>query len=99
MKTKIVPIIEQWYKELDSEQCFKVVALESADNTIEVQYYDGELGEYEQDIWDNSHFELIEGPEDWSASYGNIEEEDMGYSDADIHRPSIDDIDLQSYDD
>jgi len=69
--------------------------LEEADDTIEVQYNNGDIGEFDSDSWYNSTFDYIEEPEDWSAPFGNIEGDDLGYSDNDSHtKPDQDGLDI-----
>jgi len=44
-----------------------VVAFDEKEDSIEVQYLNGDIGEYDQDSWYNSTFDYIEDPEDWTA--------------------------------
>lgn len=85
MATITDPVIESWYKDVENNLKFKVVAIDEDSESIDVQYINGEIGEYDQDSWYNSTFDYIEAPEDWSAPYGNLEIDDLGYSDPDIH--------------
>jgi hypothetical protein len=95
MATIADPIIESWYKDVENSLIFKIVAIDEKDDTIEVQYLNGDIGEYDKDSWYNSTFDYIEAPEDWSAPYGNLETDDLGYSDTDIHiSPDQEDMDL-----
>lgn len=95
MATVADPIIESWYKDVENKLIFKVVAIDEKDDTIEVQYVDGDIGEYDRESWYNSTFDYIEAPEDWSAPYDDLEIDDMGYSDTDIHaNPEQEDMDL-----
>jgi len=99
MKPKITPEIGLWYEEKESGVSFKVVAIEESDETIEVQYFNGDIGEFEQDSWYNSKIEIIEAPEDWSAPFGGIDADDLGYSDPDTHHPDNSDMPLKDYQD
>ena len=94
MMTITDPIIGSWYKDVENEATFKVVAIEGNGDAIEVQYADGDIGEYDKDSWCNSILIRIEAPEDWSAPYGEIEADDLGYSDPDKHKPLNEDMDL-----
>lgn len=95
MATVADPIIESWYKDVENKLIFKVVAIDEKDDTIEVQYVDGDIGEYDRESWYNSTFDYIEAPEDWTAPYDDLEIDDMGYSDTDIHAtPEQEDMDL-----
>ncbi|BCG62797.1 MAG: hypothetical protein methR_P0449 [Methyloprofundus sp.] len=99
MTTITDPVIDSWYKDVENNLTFKVVAMEDSDDTIEVQYLNGEIGEYDRDSWYNSTFDFIEAPEDWSAPYGEISTDDLGYSDPDKHAPDLDDMPLKDYQD
>ncbi|NOR69917.1 MAG: hypothetical protein GQ532_09535 [Methylomarinum sp.] len=89
MTTITDPVIGSWYKDVENDLTFKVVATDDNEDAIEVQYIDGDIGEYDLDTWYNSTFDYVEAPEDWSAPYGNLEADDLGYSDPDTH-PSPD---------
>lgn len=85
MTTITDPKIGSWYKDIENNLTFKVVALEEQDGTIDVQYVNGDIGEYDTDSWYNYTFDYIEAPEDWSAPFDEIEPDDLGYSDPDRH--------------
>jgi len=85
MTTVADPIIDNWYKDVENNLIFKVVAIDEKNDSIEVQYYHGDIGEYDRESWYNSTFDIIETPEDWSAPFDELEIDDLGYSDPDIH--------------
>ena len=97
MATVADPIIGSWYKDLENDLMFKVVAIEESDDSIEVQYYNGDIGEYDRDSWYNSTFDYIEDPEDWSAPFDDIETDDLGYTDTDDHSRNPEDMDIEDY--
>lgn len=98
MTTITDPVIDRWYKDVENQLTFKVVAIEDADDSIEVQYLNGDIGEYDNDSWYNSTFDYIEAPEDWSAPY-EVESEDLGYTDPDEHRRNSDKFNFDDYQD
>ena len=51
MTTITDPVIGRWYKDFENNLTFKVVAIDSKDETIDVQYANGDLGEYDNDAW------------------------------------------------
>ena len=64
------PIVGQWYRGVTNE-LFEVVAIDDADETIEVQYFDGTVAEIEFEAW-NEHLldralDAADAPEDWSG--------------------------------
>ena len=97
MATVADPIVGSWYKDLENNLKFKVINIEESDDSIEVQYLDGDIGEYDFESWYNSTFDYIEEPEDWSAPFDDLEDDDLGYSDLDEHRPNPDDLDIDDY--
>jgi len=99
MSTKIIPVIDQWYKEIENDLLFKVVAIEESDDSIEVQYFNGDISEFDQDSWSNSKIEEVEAPEDWSAPFGGIDADDLGYSDPDTHEDYDKEAPLRDYQD
>jgi hypothetical protein len=98
MTTVADPIIGSWYKDVENNLLFKVVAIDEKNDAIEVQYYDGDIGEYDRESWYASTFDNIEDPEDWSAPFDDVENDDLGYSDPDSHGQGFDNID-EWYDD
>ncbi len=97
MATVADPIIGSWYKDLENNLKFKVVAIDEKDDTIDVQYINGDIGEYDSESWFSSTFDYIEAPEDWSTGYDEIETDDLGYTDTDEHKPNPEDVDLDDY--
>ncbi len=97
MATVTDPVIGNWYKDVENNLVFKVIAFEENGDAIEVQYFNGDIGEYDHDSWYNSTFDFIEAPEDWSAPYDELEVDDLGYSDPDVHEPNLDDLDFNEW--
>lgn len=97
MTTVADPIIGSWYKDIENNLKFCIVAIDESDDAIEVQYLNGDIGEFDHDTWFASLFNAIEAPEDWSAAYGEMDIDDLGYSDNDEHKPNDDDIDIEDY--
>ncbi|MCQ8180903.1 hypothetical protein NP603_07270 [Methylomonas sp. SURF-1] len=98
MTTIADPVIGRWYKDLESNLTFKVVAIEGADESIEVQYANGDLGEYDNDSWYSSTIDYIEDPDDWSAPFDDLEADDLGYTDPDRHsRADSEDLDISDF--
>ena len=61
------PIVGDWYQGRDGE-LFEVVALDADDQTIEVQYFDGTLEEFDNTDWLSLSPAEAEAPEDWTGS-------------------------------
>ncbi|KAF3977724.1 MAG: hypothetical protein HFP77_05450 [Methylococcales symbiont of Iophon sp. n. MRB-2018] len=95
MTTITDPVIGSWYKDVENNLSFKVVAFDASDDSIDVQYLNGDIDEYDIDTWYNSTFDFIEPPEDWSAAFDNVETDDLGYSDTDKHtNPEQENMDI-----
>jgi len=75
----MLPEVGNWYKNRNGDN-FEVVAIDEHTSTIEIQYFDGTLEEYDQDTWIELHPHPIEAPEDFSGSM-DMEPED--YTDID----------------
>lgn len=99
MATITDPVIDQWYKDVENNLTFKVVALEESDDSIEVQYSNGDIGEYDNDSWYNSTFDFIEDPEDWSAPFDDLEPDDLSYSNSGTSHKDMDEMPLKDYQD
>jgi CHAT domain/Family of unknown function (DUF6763) len=85
MSTTVRPLLGDWYQDLETQQIFKVVAVDEAAETVEIQYLAGEIAEFDLESWYGSEFELAPPPEDWSAPFDEMETDDLGYTDSDYH--------------
>jgi len=76
------PEVGDWYR-TRSGDTLEVVAVDDDDGTLEVQYFDGTVEEFEVDDWEaqraNGDIEDAEAPEDWSGSV-DVEGEDQAPS-------------------
>ena len=73
------PEIGLWYRDIEN-RLFEVVALESED-AIEVQYYDGDISEYDRESWDLLCVNVVSDPGVSLASEDETlgdEENDLG---------------------
>jgi len=73
------PIVGNWYKNVEEEKEFEVVAVDEDAQTVEIQYFEGEVEEIDLDSWYELALEPIEPPEDWSGAYDQMEPDDLGY--------------------
>ena len=78
------PVIGGWYKDLQSNALFEVVDWDPTTLTIETQYLDGEVSEYDLDAWREMLLERAEAPEDWRSAF-ELDDEDMLDPDLPIH--------------
>ena len=78
-----VPVIGAWYQNLEGDT-LEVVAYDSDEGTIEVQFYDGTVEEYDTETWEELAMQHAEPPEDWSGSL-DLSRDDYG---VDLDRPA-----------
>ena len=69
------PDVGGWYKDLQSNMLFEVVAWDPSSLTIAAQYLDGEVTEYDLDAWRQLLLQRAEAPEDWRSAY-ELDDED-----------------------
>ena len=69
------PAVGQWYKDRQTKALFEVVAWDASAHTIEAQYLDGEITEYDLDAWRELLLEAVEAPEDWRTAF-ELDDED-----------------------
>ncbi|HET7674838.1 MAG TPA: DUF6763 family protein [Gammaproteobacteria bacterium] len=70
-----------WYQTMSGE-LFEVIAVDENEDTIEVQFFDGTVAEFDRDSWNETVLGPAAAPEDWSGSL-DISREDFD-SDGDI---------------
>ncbi len=90
-----VPNIGAWYQNLEGET-LEVVAFDQDEGTIEVQFYDGTVEEYDMETWEELELEDAEPPEDWSGSLdlsGDDYGVDLDRPAGDLHESPLDDLD------
>ena len=79
-----LPAIGKWYC-IRGGELFEVVALDEADGTLEIQYFDGTIEEMELADWEaqftTHEIEAAEAPEDWSDSVDADPEDERRTSD------------------
>ncbi|MGD8407223.1 MAG: hypothetical protein PVG13_01475 [Thiohalophilus sp.] len=78
---RLEPVIGQWYRDVDN-RIFEVVA--SDDESIEIQFYDGDIEELEIEVWDELSVIAIEEPNDGSGPFDEVDD-DIGLLAEDYH--------------
>jgi len=64
------PDIGNWFEDIESGQLFEVVAIDELHQTVEVQYLDGTLDEFDLDQWHGLPVIGAAPPEDANIAYG-----------------------------
>ena len=56
------PVVGGWYKDLQTNALFEVIDWDPTTLTIETQYLDGEVSEYDLDAWREMLLQRAEAP-------------------------------------
>lgn len=75
MTTPFEPVIGEWYK-MPEGTVFEVVAINEHDGTIDVQYADGTVGEYDVETWGTLELVTVAPPDDSAAAYDDVDSSD-----------------------
>lgn len=79
------PVIGHWYRRPNG-RLFEIVAIDEADGTLEIQHFDGTLGEIDLEVWPELILEPVDPPEDVSGSL-DMDPEDYESEPDGRHRP------------
>ena len=74
------PQVGQWYFHTDKGESFQVVGFDQDSGDVEIQTIDGDVDEIDAEAWNTLAVERSEPPEDWTAPMGDVEADDLGYS-------------------
>ena len=77
MTTSSNPLIGEWYHYPEKAQKFVVTAIEDDAGTVEIQYFDGTLDEFDLGDWEAMETEGVAEPEDWTGPMDNIDTDDL----------------------
>ena len=77
------PVIGKWFRRPDGT-LFEVVAVDEDDGTIEIQQFDGTIGEIEIENWPQLLLVEVSAPEDWSGSVDMDPEDYAGKKESDM---------------
>jgi len=84
------PEIGLWYRDIQN-RIFGVVAIDD-DDTIEVQYYDGDVAEYDRETWDLLCMNIVAEPNDGLGPYENLNEEEVIFLNDNLQPVSWDNV-------
>ncbi len=77
------PIIGNWFRRPNGT-LFEVVAVDEDDGTVEIQQFDGTIGEEEIEHWPQLLLVEVSPPEDWSGSVDMDPEDYVGQKESDM---------------
>jgi hypothetical protein len=78
------PVVGKWYKDVQIDALFEVVDWDPDAQTIEIQYLDGEVAEFELDSWREMRPQRVEAPEDWRTAF-ELDDDDLVDPDMPLH--------------
>ena len=61
------PKLDQWYLREDTGEKFLVTDYDEASETVEIQTADGDLDEFDQEVWDALPLSFAAAPHDWTV--------------------------------
>jgi len=70
MTTPFEPTVGQWYQD-DDQRIFEVVAWDL--ESIEIQYFDGDVDEFDMDVWYMMSILPADEPNDGSGPFDELE--------------------------
>lgn len=68
MRVAHAPIVGQWYRRTDRPQPFQVVATNPADQTVDIEYFDGTVDEWPLSHWHGLDIVVSGAPPDPSGA-------------------------------
>jgi len=77
------PPIGSWFRRPNGV-LFEVVAIDEAEGTVEIQQFDGTIGEMDMENWPQQLLVEISAPDDWSGSVDMDPEDDAGKKTSDM---------------
>lgn len=77
------PVIGQWFSRANGT-LFEVVAIDEDDETVEIQQFDGTIGEVDIERWTELPLTEISAPEDWSGSVDMDPEDFVGNKESEM---------------
>lgn len=76
MTTPFEPTVGQWYQD-DDRRIFEVVAWDL--DAIEIQYYDGDVDEFDMDVWYMMDIIPADEPNDGSGPFDELDSEELSH--------------------
>jgi hypothetical protein len=77
------PVIGHWFAR-PGGTLLEVVAIDEDDGTVEIQQFDGTIGEIELENWPDLLLVEVAAPEDWSGSVDMDPEDFVGKNDNEV---------------
>lgn len=78
MLNRVKPEVGCWYEDLEQNVLFEVVSLD--EDSIGIQYFEGEIEELELETFQRMALQIVDQPEDWGGPF-ELDEEDREEND------------------
>jgi len=88
MSGQVSAEIGHWYRAIANDSFFEVVAIDYDEQSIEIQYFDGEIEEVEFSGWKTLIPIEAAPPEDWTGPY-EIDRQDPAFNEYAINEALI----------
>ncbi|MFK7864046.1 MAG: DUF6763 family protein [Pseudohongiellaceae bacterium] len=79
---QLSPEVSKWYKDAVNDTVFEVVAIDETSDTIEIQFIDGEVGEFDYGTWKSLILSPAAQGEDWRSPFEVPSEDEVGFDEA-----------------
>jgi len=90
MTSEYEPMVDQWYWHHDKGPSFCVTSIDDEERVIEVQHFNGDIGEFTFMEWRQLDVEPGEEPENWAGALDIGEDDDLGTEITDTARADWD---------
>src|SRR5690606_29696806 len=80
MNNDIEPVAGNCYQRIDDGTLFQVITVDEDEELVEIQDFEGDVGEVTLEEWASWDIEAAEPPDDWTAPVDDIDEDDLDYS-------------------
>ena len=75
--SELKPVIGHWYQDDRNGALFEIVAWDADEGTVQVQYFDGEIADFDLESWAELALRPAAAPEDWRSAFELDDEEEF----------------------
>jgi len=93
------PLINQWYLDMEHDALFYVVAIDEQEDSVEIQFFDGNIDKIPLNYWYLMNIEPAEPPEDWTGALEKVDADDADFDEAEFSDEPWSDEDEEEEDD
>ena len=76
------PEAGEWYRNIDTDELFRVVGVDEASTSVQIQTFDGQIDSIDRDEWDELSLAAAAPPEDWTGPMDEMEDDDVTEDDS-----------------